>query len=829
MRLLAVCVGIAAAWCPAAHAQVRVAGRVTNENNSPVAGARVLLEDIPATKSFEAVSDATGSFLLQLPAAGAYSLKVDREGFYVDSEPTVTLPATPPGEPAFELHIALQSVYEIRSSIEVKGGDPGMIDMDRTTPQTTLSSRTLYDVPFPDQNSLRSGLRMMPGVVQDSSAGIHLFGGSEDQAQYSFEGFQLNDPLTGRFDARMSLESIQSVDVQASPSGGDMGRGEAGTMVLHARTGGDQFQYSGTNIFPGINIGQGLRVSEWTPRGNISGPWKKGRAWYFNTAELQFVRTIVPQLPAGQNSSKTWRFNDLLHNQINLSQKNILFIGVLFNYWYAPRSGLTFLDPLETTVNRRSNQWFGYVKDQHAFSHSSLIQFGFAASLTRSSEVPQGDSPYLITPNGRMGNNYANARRDAARQQGLTNFFLPSFHFLGEHQLKTGADILHLDYDQNIRRSGIDYLNDAGVTVRAIRFTGTGQLSRANYESAFYAQDSWRVKPWLLVEAGWRADQDRLLGNTNSSPRAGFGISPPGMEGMRISGGFARIVNPTDLRLFTRPLDQSAVSTYFDAAGNLLYGPETSLFTFGPSLKNPHAEVWNLGVERALPKLMQVKLQLLRRRSSDGFDYVNTLPPAEQFPAILAGAPNPGPLTADYVLTNQRQDQYDSAEITLRQPLKGRFEWMVSYTRSRAVSNAVIERTIDQPLSVALDNGPLPWDTPNRLLSWGYLPAWSKSWAVAYLLDWHSGLPFSIQDPYGQLVGTADDHRFRRFFELNLFLERLLSVRGYRVAVRAGFNNITGHSNPNVVDNVVGGTTFLREYGGQARALNVRLRFLGHR
>jgi len=49
------------------------------------------------------------------------------------------------------------------------------------------------------------------------------------------------------------------------------------------------------------------------------------------------------------------------------------------------------------------------------------------------------------------------------------------------------------------------------------------------------------------------------------------------------------------------------------------------------------------------------------------------------------------------------------------------------------------------------------------------------------------------------------------------------------VAVRGGFNNITGHSNPNVVDNVVGGPTFLQQYGGQARALNFRLRFLGHR
>ena len=51
-------------------------------------------------------------------------------------------------------------------------------------------------------------------------------------------------------------------------------------------------------------------------------------------------------------------------------------------------------------------------------------------------------------------------------------------------------------------------------------------------------------------------------------------------------------------------------------------------------------------------------------------------------------------------------------------------------------------------------------------------------------------------------------------------------VRGYVVAVRGGFNNITGHLNPITVDNVVGGPTFLRENGGQARAINFRLRLL---
>jgi Carboxypeptidase regulatory-like domain len=828
MRPLVAWAGIATLLSPLAAAQVRVAGRVTNSNDLPVAGARVTVEDVPATKTWDAISDPTGAFLLQLPAAGQYSLTVDREGFYLVSSRPVAVP--PQTDAPFELHVSLESIHEIRSTVEVKG-TAGLTDMDRVTPQTTLSSRTLYDAPFPNPNSLRSGLRMVPGLLQDSAGGIHLYGGSEDQAQYSFEGFQLNDPLTGRFEARMSLESVESVDVQSSPSDAGMGRGDAGDMLLHARTGADAFKFSATEFFPGIEMGTGPRFSSWTPRAYLSGPWRKGRAWFFNTGELQFIRTTVTQLPAGQNTAKGWRVNDLLHNQFNLTGKNILFLGLLFDYQYAPHSGLTLLDPRTTTLKRESNQWFGYIKEQYYFSRSSLFELGFAASITHSTAIPQGDAPYLITPDGRSGDYFADARRDAQRYQGMANYYLPVFRLLGEHQFKMGGDVLRLAYQQSITRTAIDYLNEAGGIVRAIHFIGSGLVSRSNEESAFYVQDSWRAKPWLLVELGLRGDHDRLLDRFTTSPRAGFALFPPGMEKLklRISGSFARLVEPTSLQLFTRPLDQSAVSTYYDAAGNLIYGPLVSAYSLGTGLESPHANVWTLSVERALPKLLQAKVQWLRRRYWNGFDYTNNLPASDQFPAVLAGAPNPGALAADYLLTNQRQDQYDSIEISIGQPLKDRFQWMASYTRSRSESNAVIERTVDQPLTVSADAGPLPWDAPNRLLSWGYLPAWSRSWAFAYMLDWRTGFPFSIQDAYGQLVGPVDDKRFPQYFELNAFLERLFSCRGYHLALRAGFNNITGHFNPTVVNNVVRGSTYLREYNTQPRALNFQVRYLGHR
>jgi hypothetical protein len=113
----------------------------------------------------------------------------------------------------------------------------------------------------------------------------------------------------------MSLESVESVNVQPSPADAKMGRGDAGTLLLHARTGPDTFEFSGTAYFPGIALGAGAQIANWRPRVYIC-PWRRRRAWFFNTAEFQFVRDTVKQLPTDQNASISWRFNDLLHSDI---------------------------------------------------------------------------------------------------------------------------------------------------------------------------------------------------------------------------------------------------------------------------------------------------------------------------------------------------------------------------------------------------------------------------------------------------------------------------------------------------------------------------------
>lgn len=176
-------------------------------------------------------------------------------------------------------------------------------------------------------------------------------------------------------------------------------------------------------------------------------------------------------------------------------------------------------------------------------------------------------------------------------------------------------------------------------------------------------------------------------------------------------------------------------------------------------------------------------------------------------------------------MTNGRRDAYDSVETAVRQRFGEQYEWMASYTRSRAYSSAVVDVTVDQPLEISDNAGPVGWDTPNRFLSWGYLPTWWRDWAVGYSMEWRTGFPYSRINDFAQVEGAVDSQRFPRFFTLNIHPEWKFNAFGRRWALRAGVNNLTNHENPTVAQTIPG--VPVRFYGSEGRHFVVRIRWLG--
>jgi hypothetical protein len=121
----------------------------------------------------------------------------------------------------------------------------------------------------------------------------------------------------------------------------------------------------------------------------------------------------------------------------------------------------------------------------------------------------------------------------------------------------------------------------------------------------------------------------------------------------------------------------------------------------------------------------------------------------------------------------------------------------------------------------------MPWDAPNRLLAWAYLPLPWKNWAISVLADMRTGFPFSVRDESGLILGAVDSYRYPMNFDLNIAIERMVTLRGYRFALRGGVENLTDQANPTAVNNVTGTPQFLQFLGDEGRHFVVRIRFFG--
>ncbi|HEX8985987.1 MAG TPA: TonB-dependent receptor [Bryobacteraceae bacterium] len=808
----------------AAAADVRLTGRIVDENGTALPATRVTLTSATPKANFnpqQTFADPTGTFTFQLATPGDYLLGAEREGFFRVQGRPVKL-----AEGVNEVSLVLNPAREVFEKVDVSYSPP-QVDYERTTPDERLTGTQVLEIPYPSTNTLRNALRAMPGIVQDSHGGVHLNGSTEEQILYTLDGFQINDPLTGRFESRLSVESVRSLEVTPlNPA--EFGKGIAGTLAIKTSAGDDRLRYSGTNFIPGFENRKGIALTGWTPRFNVSGPIVKGRAWFSEGFDIHYDQNIVDELPKGQDRGSSWRLGNLLRTQVNLTPSNIFYASFLWNRWTSGFSGLGVLSPIETTTDQRSRQYFLSAKDQWYFARGALVEVGYAMNRTLGRDIPRGTGILIYTPEGERGNAFLNDTRKAGRDQFLANVFLPSFTFLGAHQVKTGVDVDALNYWQDASRTGYVYLRADNTTARSVRFGGSGLASLSNTESASYIQDSWKPRASLLVEAGVRQDWDRLLGNVVFSPRLGIAWAPPSLEFTKLSAGYGIVTEETSLRLFSRPLDQYALTTYFLPDGTLERGPVASLYAINGPLKTPRYSNRSAALEQRFSRGLYARLEYIGRRGHDGLTYINptgpgALPPPGRSPQVVL----PHPIDLIYQLGNQRRDVYDAFAVTFRQVFHKQYEWLASYTRSRALSNAVLDVSVDDPLLFSSNVGRMPWDAPNRVVSWGYLPTPFENWAVAYLTEIRNGYPFSVQNAFGAVQGDPNRFRYPVFFELNLHLERRFVFRRNRWAFRFGFNNITNHKNPNVVINDMNAPNFLAMYGGQHRALNFRLRWLG--
>jgi len=817
--LLGLCVSIDVPLCAA---DITFRGRVVDENEAPVHDAIVYIESAAAAsasaKSLQAQTDPTGAFTLTVPEAANVLVSVECEGFYALKNQPVHV------ESSHEFTFVINSVREVFQSENVNAAT-SPVDVAESRNEEHLSGTEMTDIPFSNSHNLRSSLVLLPGVITDGSGTLHVNGSAENQVLYLLNGFDLSNPISGRFQTILPVEGIRSVDLSSGQSSPEYGRGSAGALRLTTENGTDLFHYGATDFIPGLDIKGGLRLGNWYPRVFVSGPVMPGRAWFSDTFVSQYSQALVTGLPSGQNTTSSWAGSNLLHGQVNLTPANILFADFLATINNANRVGLGPLDPLSTTSTVDTRQYFASVKDQQYLGHGALVELGYGHNDFSVGQTPQGQGLYIISPQGDAGNYFANSTQAATRDQWLLHAFLPKFQWAGSHQFEAGGDVDWLHYHAALRDTGYQVLGLSGQLLSETLFAAPAAFSLADTEASAYLLDTWRVFKNLQLSLGLRADHDQKIDATAWSPRLGFSWSPFASARTRLSGGYSVTHDAVTLQMLGQPLSQNALTTIYNPEGNPAGAPVVATFAIPHAgLALPRADHWTLAADRQIASHVFLTAKYLIRRGTDGFAFINTLAP-DAPPSLL---PYPTPQSpATYQLSNVRRDRYDSIALSVRQTFSGQFEWMASYTYSRSLSNAVIDAMSPTALQVVPTLVPTPWNAPNRVLAFAYVPLPWKNWAVSGLADMRSGFPFSVRDQNGIISGAVDARRFPLHFDLNLAVERMLTFRGYRYALRLGMANVTGQANPTAVNSVVGTPKFLQFLGDEGRHFVVRIRFFG--
>ena len=790
---------------------VPIAITVIDENDAPVPAAQVTILE-PAQQAVHLFTDYAGNCNYLPRQLNPYQIHVEKSGFYA-----ADLKGIDSSKSSMRVTLAHEQI--VSEQVNVTASNPG-IDIEQIPDRSTMNTPEIVNIPYQTSRDIRYLLPFLPGVVQDTTEQVHVAGSETWETLDALDGFDIRSPAEGTLDMRVSPDAVRSIDSETTRYPVEFGRATGGVLAFYTGMGDNKFRFNATNFIPSFRSLNGIHFDKLVPRFTFSGPIKRDRTWFYDGAEVEYSNIYISELPANADTDELVRGSNLVKVQSNLSSTNILTEGFLFNDYHSPYEGISSLTPQQSTTKRDIIAWLPYLRDQWTLGHGAMLDVGIAEMRFRDGHDPHGTAPYEITPEMEEGSYFENLTGRSQRLQGTAALYLPPRHWFGRHDFKAGLDLDYISYNQDQTRAPVSYLRENGTLLRQSVFAPAPAFTLHNAEIGAYFQDRWQPATGWLLEPGLRFDWDEVIRRPLLSPRLAAIYSPPGSKDKtKISAGIGLYYEHTQLEYLAQTYAGVRSDTYFEADGVTPTGPaQQSEFTVNDrSLHQARALNWSVGAERELPWSIFAGTNFLEKRTLNVLTFAN-----KSGPASLAG---------DYLLTNAREDHYRSEEFDARRLFANSYTLYLSYTHSSAHANAALDYLPTPSPLGPQRSGPLAWDTPNRIISWGWLPValpmLKHNWDFVYLLDWHNGYPFTAVNAAQQVVGSAGAQRFPDYLNFSPGLEWRFHFHGQYWGLRGVMENATDSRNPAIVNNVVDSPAFGNFSESQGRAFTARIRLIG--
>lgn len=838
----------------AADTRVALRGRVTDENGLPVSGAQVKLQFIgsPATApqtapnatqnppqvipqpapqsspqaaqqqppaippdapTFTAVTDDAGYFSIKNLVPGQYVIRIEKAGFFLLASQPIELNAE-----SAEFAFLLNHVEEVHEKVDVTVPENRI---DSTTMQSTesLTNKEIIDIPVASSHDLLQSLVAMPQVVRDNNDALHIVGARNTQTQYLLDGVEVGDPASNGLTSDMIVEAVRNAEVQTSRFGAEYAHPGGAILNYQTREGDDRWRFNATDFIPGINAQEGVQLGNFYPRVTFSGPIVEDQLWFAESFDMLHTLAVQRGLPPGEpNQRRSWGGDSWSRLLWKISTNNSLHVAFLANVESAVNNGLDALHPQSVTTDGNLRELFGFVKDQ-SYVGKTLIEVGIGIEDFINNSSPQGTAPYVLLVNGAEGNYFQRSSDDSRRYQFFTDAIRGPVKWFGTHTLSAGANFSGVWFTQDTTRGEIEALRADMTLDRLTTFTGDPFFHVANTLAGGFAQDQWSPNSHIVGQAGVRVDWDRLFQAALAQPRLALNYMPFKDDRAKFSVGWGMYDIPLDLTVIGQAYDQQQVDTLYDPTGKIpIAGPATSAFILPMgglrTLQQPYFDIESVGWQEKFGQNTLVSLELLAR---------------DQHHGLVWETVTPGQIGSDFLLQSSRRDKYRSVSVSVRHTFANTAEVFGSYTRSRASTDQVLDPTLGALYFAPQEAGPLSWDATNRVVTWANIP--TPIWGIlfTYLIDYHTGFPYSAINQQQFLVGAPNSFRFPTFASLTIGLEKKFTFRNRIFAVRLAVINILDRANPDVVINNVDAPNYGTFTGGQGRAFTARLRFVGRK
>jgi Carboxypeptidase regulatory-like domain/TonB dependent receptor len=736
-----------------------LSGHVEDANGAAINGASVTATNLDRNQSATTTSDTQGRFRFMYLPSGRYQLKVEAAGFAPASrELTLTLGG------ALDLPLRL-AVAGVETTVDIRSETP-LVETVRTQIAETLLPLEISNLPLNGRNFLDLAA-LAPAVTRANPVAnqrfaetsavpgtqISVAGQRNINNGFVVDGLSSNDDAADLPGTFYSQEVIREFEVIASGGIAEFGRASSGIINIITQ--------SGTKDWRGRLYGflRNQRLDARNPLSTtpdprnpetalkdpltqtqygatVGGPLKRDRTFLFANFEQTrlhnaVVLTIRPQdatdintvldrlsytgprlstglAPAGYNTSNFMARADHRLNAANLLMARYSFYGI-------------------DSLNARGVGGLNAVSRGTALTdRDHTIALSETATLTPSTV----NEARLQFTRSRLGAPPNDLTGPAVNISGIASFGtsttsptgrdLDLFEFAdnlttlrGAHSLKFGADFLYNRVNINFPGALQGVYTFAQIAnLQAGRYItfqqafGEPELFQSNPNLGFFAQDEWRLRPRLTINAGLRYDAqwlpDPIKADTNNiAPRLGIAWAP-GDRRMVIRASYGIFFERIPLRATSNALQRDGTryriaSFFFGEPGAPAFPNVAAAFpsdflpsitTIDPNIENAYTQQAGLQIERELTSNTSLSAGYIYTRGLHLILSRNINVP--RFP-VSAGVPNQGRPNPNFGNISRYESSGDSYYHGLLVSLNRRFKrWIggrVSYTLSKAIDN----------------------------------------------------------------------------------------------------------------------------------------------